>query len=263
MRFIEDSTANGMRYATFGSGERRLVVLPGLSDGLATVRGKAALLMPPYLGYLRTHRIYIFSRRDDLAPGATTEDMARDQLAACDELGLDRFSVLGVSQGGMIAQSLALLAPERVEKLVLAVTAPRANETIRENVARWLDMTSRGSHAALMRDTAERSYSEAYLRAVRKTYPFLGIVGRPRDYRRFAANCGAILSFDASDALGGISCPTLIIGGEKDMIVGADAAYELHGLIAGSELYVYPGLGHGLYEESGDFYRRVFAFIDR
>ena len=43
--------------------------------------------------------------------------------------------------------------------------------------------------------------------------------------------------------------------------MGAGAASALHEGIAGSELYVYPGLGHGLYEEAKDFYPRVYRFL--
>ena len=37
-----------MYYAAFGEGEKTLIVLPGLSDGLTTVKGKALLLAAPY-----------------------------------------------------------------------------------------------------------------------------------------------------------------------------------------------------------------------
>ena len=46
------------------------------------------------------------------------------------------------------------------EKLVLAVTAPDANETVRAVVSGWIDMALRGDHRALMVDTAEKMYSE-------------------------------------------------------------------------------------------------------
>ena len=72
-----------------------------------------------------------------------------------------------------------------------------------------------------MIDTAENSYSEAYLRKYRKLYPLLGGVGRPKSYERFLANARAILAFDGRDELGAIACPTLILGGEEDKSVDA------------------------------------------
>ena len=250
-----------MPYASFGHGERTLVILPGLSDGLATVAGKALLLAGPYRAYFREFTIYMFSRKEPLPEGHTIRDMAADQAEALRALGLDRVSVLGVSEGGMIAQCIAIDHPETVEKLVLAVTAPCTNETIRSCVPGWMDMARRGDHKALMIDTAEKSYSPAYLKKYRKLYPVLGLVGKPKSYDRFLVNARATLSFDAREELKKILCPTLILGGAEDHIVGAEASQALAEGIPNSELYLYPGLGHAAYEEARDFNERVFAFL--
>ena len=143
-----------MRYVAFGRGSRRLVILPGLSDGLATVRGKALLLAPPYQRFLDRFTVYVFSRRDQLPQGHGIRQMAADQAAALDALGIRRTLVMGVSQGGMIAQYLAIDRPDLVERLVLAVTAPCANEMVRDCVRRWIGMAQAGDHKALMVDTA-------------------------------------------------------------------------------------------------------------
>ena len=252
-----------MQYVSFGHGARRLVVLPGLSDGLATVEGKALALSLPYLRYLGDYTVYLFSRKDRMPEGYTIEDMADDQAAAMDALGIRRASVLGVSQGGMIAQALALRHPERVEKLILAVTASWSNDTLRRAVGDWIGMAQRGDHRALMVDTAERTYSEAYLGRSRALFPLLAKVTKPRSYERFLRNAEAILAFDLRGQMGEIRCPTLILAGSEDRTLGTEAAGELHREIRGSELFVYPGLGHGAYEEAKDFYARVFDFCGR
>lgn len=251
-----------MSYVSFGAGPNKLIVLPGLSDGLATVAGKALLLLGPYRPYLRDWTVYIFSRREPLSGGCTIQDMAADQWQALGALGLEKVSVLGVSEGGMIAQCLAIHRPDLVDKLVLAVTAPAVNHTIESCVPGWIDMAQRGDHKALMIDTAERSYSPAYLKKFRKLYPILGRVGKPKSYDRFLVNARAILSFDASAELSRIACPTLILGGAEDRIVGADASRTLAAGISHSVLYFYPGLGHAAYEEAPDFYARVFVFLN-
>ena len=251
-----------MSYASFGHGEKTFVLLPGLSDGLATVKGKALLLAKPYEAFFDRYTVYMFSRRDDLPRGFSIRDMAADQAAALQSLGIERASIMGVSQGGMIAQYLAINFPDLVEKLVLAVTAPYPSQISCDCVGSWVQMARRGDHKALMVDTAERSYSPAYLARYRMAYPVLGMVGKPKSYDRFLANAEAILGFDARDDLGRILCPTLILAGEDDRIVGVDASYELHERITGSELYVYPGLGHAAYEEAPDFNSRVLRFLD-
>lgn len=252
-----------MYYVAFGDGSRKLIVLPGLSDGLATVRGKAWLLSPPYKRFLRDYTVYMFSRKNRMPEGYTIRDMATDQAEAMKRLGIDHASVLGVSQGGMIAQYIAIDHPEMVEKLVLAVTAPHANDVVKETVNGWIAMARRGEHTALMIDTAEKMYSEQYLRKNRRYFPLLAKFTKPVSYERFLRNADAILSFDAREELSRIACPTLIIAGSEDRTLGNDAAFELKSGIPGSELYVYDGLGHGAFEEAKDFYNRVFAFCSR
>ena len=256
-----DLNGRTMPYVSFGSGPKTLIILPGLSDGLATVEGKALLLAKPYAPYFHDFTIYMFSRMDPLPDDHSIRDMAADQAASLQALGVERANLLGVSEGGMIAQYLAIDHPELVEKLVLAVTAPCVNDVILSCVSNWMDMAERGDHKALMIDTAERSYSPAYLKKYRKMYPLLSFVGRPKTYDRFLANARAILSFDATADLPKIACPTLILGGEEDRIVGPEASRALADLIPNSALYLYPGLGHAAYEEAGDFNERVFGYI--
>ena len=255
---IADTT---MDYVSFGHGPKKAILIPGLSDGLATVKGKALLLAPPYKEFFDRFTIYMFSRRNILPEAFSIRDMADDQAEAIRQLGLEKVSVLGVSQGGMIAQYLAIDHPELIEKLVLAVTSPNASDPAKERLDKWMSLAESGDHKQLMIDTAENSYSDEYLSKYRKIYPVIGSIGKPKDYKRFLVNARAILGFDAEDELERIKCPTLIIGGEKDKIVGIDASYKLHEKIKGSELYVYEGLGHAAYEEAKDFNKRVFSFF--
>ncbi len=250
-----------MYYVSFGTGKKKVVVLPGLSDGLATVKGKAMLLASPYKKFFRDFTVYMFSRKNDMPEGYSIEDMADDQVVAMKELGIDTASVLGVSQGGMIAQCIAIRHPEAVNRLILAVTAPYANAVATDAVSSWVKMAKKGDHIALMVDTAERMYSDRYLQKNRRLFPLLARLTKPSSYERFLKNANAILHFDARNYLSKISCPTLIIAGSDDKTVGNDAPSELKNGIADSELFVYEGLGHGTFEEAKDFYDRVFAFF--
>ena len=250
-----------MYYAAFGHGDKSLAVLPGLSDGLMTVKGKALLLAKPYKPFFKEYTVRMFSRREPLPDGFTISDMADDTAKALELLGVGSTSVLGVSQGGMIAQLFAARYPGMTEKLIVAVSAPYTNDTARGNVSGWMAMAGRGDHKSLMIDTAEKGYSEAYLKKYRKMYPLLGKIGKPKSYGRFLVNASAILGFDARDELDKISSPTLVIGGAEDKTVGVQASRELHDGIKGSSMYIYDRLGHAVYEEAEDFYERVFAFL--
>ncbi len=62
-------------------------------------------------------------------------------------------------------------------------------------------------------------------------------------------------------ALGRIGCPALVVGGGRDQVVGAEAAGVLAEHLSQSRLWIYPELGHGLYEEAADLPARVLAFV--
>ena len=249
-----------MYYVSFGKGKKKMIVLPGLSDGLATVKGKALILSAPYKRFLRNFTVYMFSRKNVMPEGYSIEDMADDQVTVMKKLGIDRACVLGVSQGGMVAQCIAIRHPEVVERLILAVTAPYANKVAKDAISGWIDMVKRGDHTALMVDTAEKMYSDRYLKKNRKYFPLIARFTKPLSYDRFLKNADAILRFDAREELSKISCPTLIIAGSDDKTVGNDAPGEFKCRITDSELFVYDGLGHGAFEEAKDFYDRVFSF---
>ena len=252
-----------MSYVSFGYGKKVFIVLPGLSDGLTTVKGKALLLASSYREFFKEYTVYMFSRKDEMPVGYSIRDMAAAQAKALKTLGIEKVSIMGVSQGGMIAQAFAVDYPEMVEKLVVVVSAPRASELIRENVSAWIALAEQGDHKQLMIDTAEKGYTEEYLKKYRKMYPVLGMVGKPKSYDRFLVNARAILGFDVQEELDKICCPTYIIAGGADKTVGVEASYVMKERIKNSELYVYEALGHAAYEEAKDFYHRVFGWLVR
>ncbi|WP_026507885.1 alpha/beta fold hydrolase [Butyrivibrio sp. MC2013] len=251
-----------MYYAAFGEGAKILVVLPGLSDGFWTVKGKAWLLAGSYRRFFKDYTVYMFSRKNDLPKKYTIKEMADDQALAMKSLGIDKAMVMGVSQGGMVAQLLAANYPELVEKLILVVTAPYANDTIKSVVSKWIDMTSSDTHAALMLDTADKVYTREYNEKNGKYLSLVAGLTKPASYDRFLSNANAILSFDAREELPKITCPTLIMSGNRDETVGNDAPYELNAGIAGSELMIFDGLGHGLFEEDREFYNKVYDYCE-
>ena len=241
----------------------KLIVLPGLSDGLAVVKGKARILSFPFRSFFRDYTVYVFSRKNAMPEGYTVRDMASDQVRAMKDLDIWPAYVMGVSQGGMIAQYIAIDHPEMVTKLILAVSAPYANPVIQNAVTGWIDMAEHGDYSTLMADTAEKMYSGRYLQKHRKAISLFARFTKPRDFDRFIINARAILGFDARSDLGMIDCPVLILAGSDDHTVGSDAAGELNRAITGSELFVYPGLGHGAFEEAKDFYSKVLDFCNR
>ncbi len=249
-----------MDYIRFGRGSHTLIMLPGVGDGLVTVKGKALPFALLYRKLAKDFTVYVFSRRVGIPSGMTTREMADDLNEAMEKLELPGAAVVGVSQGGMIAQWLAINHPDKVDKLVLTVTLARPNDVIKDVVGHWLDLADRGDYKGIMVDTAERSYSPARLKAARLEYKLLGSFGKPKSFDRFRVEAESCITHDAYDKLDTISCQVLVIGGTDDRIVTGQASEEMTERIPGSELYMYEGLGHGLYEEAPDFLTRVADF---
>lgn len=258
--FRLDIGGKTMDCISFGRGEKALILIPGVGDGLKTVEGTAFPFSVMYRKLAKRYRVYAFSRINNLPDGYTTRDMAKDTSAAMDALGIKSAYIVGVSQGGMIAQYLAIDHPEKVEKLILCVTLSRPNGVVTDVVNRWIEMAKKSDYAGIMMDTAERSYSEKYLKKARAMYGLVSKMGKPDSFERFIIQARSCITHDAYDELSAISCPTLIIGGSEDKIVSPEASLEINERIKGSELKMYDGLGHGTYEEAKDFLDRIISF---
>lgn len=252
-----------MEYVRFGTGPKHLVMLPGLGDGLRTVKGTALPMALMYRAFAKDYTVWMFSRRDSLPEGFSTRDMARDQAAAMEALGIEKAHVVGVSMGGMIAQHLAVDYPEKVGNLVLVVTSARPNPILLESLGAWVTHARRGDHAALMDSNLRRIYSEDYYRKNKWMIPLVGKLTKPKSYDRFFVQAEACRGHDAFAALPKITAPTLVMGGERDLSLGGDASREIAARIPGAELKMYTQWGHGLYEEAPDFQKTVLGFLRR
>ena len=250
-----------MDYIRFGSGNRILVILPGLGDGLRTVKGTAMFMAAGYRMFSRDFTVYAFSRINDLPEGYTTCQMAADCAEAMTRLSIEKADIFGVSMGGMIAQHLAIRFPEKVNKLILTVTSARPNAILTESVEEWIDLARKGDHAAFMDSNMRRIYSEEYYKKNKWMIPAIGRLTRPESYERFFVQANACLSHDAYDRLNSIGAPTLVIGGAKDLALGVEASREIAEEIPNARLHIYEQWGHGLYEEAKDFNRLVLDFL--
>lgn len=247
-------------YISFGSGSDVLIMLPGVGDGFKTAKGVAIPFAFMYRCFAESFKVYVFSRRNNMPVGFTTEEMAHDLSDIMEVLGIGSASVFGVSQGGMIAQQMAIQHPDKVNNLVLAVTASRPNDIMKDALSSWLEMADRDDYKGIMLDTAERSYTGEYLERGRMINSMLAGI-KPKDYTRFRILCESCLQHDVYDDLEKISCPTLIIGAGLDKVLGPEASTEMKSRISGSQLYMYEGYSHGVYEQAKDFNARVIRYL--
>ena len=250
-----------MDYIRFGTGERILVMLPGLGDGLRGVKGTALPMAFTYRVFAKDFTVYAFSRKNALPQIYSTREMAADQAPPMEQLGIQKADVLGVSMGGMIAQYLAIDDPEKVGKLILTVTSARPNPILIESIGEWVACARRGDHTAVMDSNVRRIYSEEYYRKNKWLVPIMGKLTKPKSYGRFFIQAEACLKHCAFENLHQIQAQTLVIGGGKDHVLGGDASRETAAAISGAQLRMYDQLGHGLYEEAKDFNQIVLDFL--
>ena len=247
-------------YAVFGRGSKALVIIPGLS--LRDVKGSAVPLAMMYRCFANDYTVYVFDRKRSIPDGYTVCDIAHDVARAMEALGIEQADVFGVSQGGMVAQYLALEHPELVGRLVLGVTLSRNNPTVEAVIGKWLASLRQGDISPVVRDMTELMYSDAYVRRYRLLIPLLAKFSRPKDMKRFERLTAACLTCNTYERLTELKCPVLVLGGSKDKIVSGEASEEIAEKL-GCEIHMYEALGHAAYEEAADFNTRIIEFLSR
>ena len=252
-----------MTYVAFGKGEQPLIVLPGLSDGLKTVHGQSLNLAFYFRKLIPHFRVYVFSRKNNLKAPYSIKEMAKDQALALQQLGLSDVYLMGISQGRMIAQQLAIDYPESVAKLIIGVSTSKVTPTMEKTIRHWIKLAEEKNYQLLMKDTMEKTYSLKTLRRYRPFFPIITRIGKPESFKRFLIQAQACLSHDVSDQLNRIEYPTLVIGGDSDKVVGEATSEEIAASIPSSKLIIYPGFGHAAYEEEKRFFPDVVNFLKK
>ena len=178
------------------------------------------------------------------------EDFRDDLIGLLDELGIAKAHVAGFSLGGLIAQSLALSAPERVEKLVLLSTVAGRTEEEKAKVQGRLDFI-RSSHPA---DYFDQSVERWFTPEFRKANPEI-VQRRKRavsemDGAAYAAAYYTLAMTDLGDQLSGIGAPTLVATGEHDIGSNPRMARFISETIPDAKLKILPGLRHSILLQS-------------
>ena len=249
-----------MRYFCFGQGERPVLLIPGVS--IKSVMESAAAMRYAYKILEREHTVYVPDRREDIPEDFTVWDMAEDMAAAMDKLGISGAYVIGISQGGMIAQVLAARYPERVKKLVLASTAPRSNAVSDDLFDRAEELAAAGKSSELNLLFAERIFSAEFFERFRDVIEGSSAAITAEDLQRFSRMSSHMKDFDIGSELDRISCETLVIVGSEDRVFGTEPSRELAQRL-GCELCVFEGHGHAVYDETDSFKEKCYEFFIR
>jgi len=189
-----------------------------------------------------------------VVPPYTIHNMAQDAIGVLDALGIHRAHVVGVSMGGMIAQRVALAAPERVQSLTSIMSSsgarglPQADPRLMRvlfsrpadgsrdaTIAHYLRLYKAIGSPGFSADEAELRQRIA-LAVDRSYHP----AGTQRQMLAIAAD-----TTRAQD-LAGIKRPTLVLHGQADPLVPFAHGQDTARRIPGAQFAGIEGMGHDL-----------------
>lgn len=215
-----------------------------LSSSLGTTH---AMWEPQVAGLARGHRVIRYDRRGHGATPVAGDEttiaaLGADVLELLDRDGIERASFCGLSLGGAVGMWLAINAPERIDRLVLACTKPRFSPA-----TQWTD------RAAVVRENGVAALADAILERWFTPSFFLA---HPEGITRFremlastpaegyAACCDVLAGFDVRAGLDRITAPTLVITGEADPVAPPETGDELAAAIPGARHVSIAGAAH-------------------
>lgn len=254
-------SSNGLPYACFGNGMRKLAVFDGLDFRHRPPSGITLRMTYGYLsGLTKDYRIYIVTRRPGLPPGYSLRDMSNDYaIMIKNELG-GAVDVIGVSTGGAIAQYLAIDHPDLVGRLVLVMTGSRLTEEARRLQREVAELARKGKRRAAYALLATAIIRKGIARHFFKWFMWLlGPLMIPGDASDGIVEIEADDRYDLGDQLDKIRADTLVIGGEEDFFYAiGDTARR----IPNSRLVLYPKLGHNaMFVRGRQFGEEIKAFL--
>jgi 3-oxoadipate enol-lactonase len=256
--------ANGIRLYVEddGSGPPLLLIM-GLGASLETwVAQRQA--------FAERYRVIAFDNRGagrsaSPPPPWTVPAMAADAVGLLDTLGIERAHVVGVSMGGMIAQELAIRHPERVARLVIAMSFARPEPLRRTFLLhrRWARL--QGVDAA-SESLASLPWmlSPPILCDAERLQPILALLGDMplMSADAYSHQVDAILEYTTRDRLHLVRAPTLVLAAAEDVLTPVFLSEEIATAIPDARLEILPRGGHAvLVEYPDDFNRAVLAWL--
>ena len=244
-------TVNGVdiRYAVEGAGPPVLLV-HGVGARLETWDGVVAALGGRFTTIRHDLRGHGGSSK---APGPYSAGLfAADARALLDHLGVARCHVAGHSLGAMVAQRLALDAPDVVDRLALLSAACGRTDEERRRVLERLAMVEHGIPGDHFRRSLDRWFSDEFRRANPELLERYAAQNMANDPACYAAAYRVLATTDLADELPAVRVPTLVVTGEGDIGSNPRMARLVHERIPGARLRILPGLRHSILVEAPD-----------
>ena len=184
-----------------------------LSHSLGCDHGMWAPQMPSLLQHFQVLRYDTRGHGASAVPAdGTLDQLGQDVLGLADRLALNTFAFCGLSMGGAVGQWLAISAPQRLTRLVLANTSPKFGTA--ETWDARLKAVREGGMPAVVDAVMQRFFSPDQQESAWAQSTRAVLLGT--DPKGYAACCTALRDTDTRAALSKISVPTLVIGGDDD-----------------------------------------------
>ncbi len=194
-------------------------------------------------------------------------DQAEDAAMFLQALGIGKANIIGISMGGFISLELTLRHPEIIEKLVLVSTSAGGLTNVPSSPRLWLSFFRREKlePGEAARRVYGRIMGPGYADAHPDVMSEIADIARyrPMSEAAYQRQLRACLRHNAANRLDQIHVPTLVIHGDKDLLVPTANGKRLARKIPGAKLLLYPGAGHlPIIEQSERFNRDVLNFLD-
>ncbi len=192
----------------------------------------------------------------------TLEQMADDALGLLDALEIERTHFVGLSMGGMIGQHLALKAPQRIDRLVLADTVCRFPPEAQAVWPERIRIATEQGTAALAESTLARWFTAPYRAAQPEVMARIAALIGATPVAGFVGCAQAIPQMDTLDRLPGLKRPTLVIVGAQDSGTPPAMSQEIAAAIPGARLESIADASHlSNIEQAETFNRLLLEFL--
>ncbi|MBZ0143536.1 MAG: 3-oxoadipate enol-lactonase, partial [Rhodocyclaceae bacterium] len=194
----------------------------------------------------------------DAPAGAYTFDqLADDVLGLLDALKIGRTHYCGLSMGGMIGQHLALKAPQRIDRLVLADTTSRMPAEAQPLWAERIRIAQEQGMAAHVQPTLERWFTAPYRAAHPEVMERIGSLICSTPPAGYVGCAHAIAGIDITGRLSAIQAPTLVIVGRDDVGTPPAMSEAMAAAIPGARLEIISEASHLSSIEQADAFNRL------
>ena len=254
-------------YESFGKGPALLLIAGWGSSGLSWE--------PSFLESLaQDHQVIALDNRGTGRSDKPRDDysislLAEDCIAVLNDAQVEHAHILGASMGGLIAQEIVLNYQQRISSMILCCTScgwrsqvPESQLTFAQTLLGGLGFVNREERLKMR---MELLFSKSFVEREwqRLNEHWMRLSKYPTPVYAFRNQWEALRRYDCCNRLSEVRVPTLIMGGDLDRLNPVQRLTELSERINGSQLQIFPDLGHGFITEAREQVQsHILAFLE-